>query len=85
MRCCLKIRSEYFFSIRFYGGVIILLSLSGLTGCASVEPWEKGMLAKPEMGWTPDPIEAAMESHIFFSKEGSSGGNVSGGGGCGCN
>ncbi len=31
------------------------------------------------------PIEAAMESHIFFSKEGSSGGNVSGGGGCGCN
>ena len=73
-------------SIRLYGLLIALLSL-GLTACASVEPWEKGILAKPEMGWTLDPVEAAMDSHIFFSKEGSSGGSAAGGsgGGCGCN
>lgn len=78
---------ERFFTMRFYGLLIALLSLSNLTACVSIEPWEKGILAKPEMAWTLDPVEAAMESHIFFSKEGSSGGNVSGGsgGGCGCN
>jgi hypothetical protein len=32
-----------------------------------------------------DPIEAAADEHIYFSKEASSGGQGFGGGGCGCN
>ncbi len=50
-----------------------------------VQPWERDLLSKPEMQWTPDPIEAARRNHIFFSKESSLGGGASGGGGCGCN
>jgi hypothetical protein len=57
------------------------------SGCSSmgVEPWERDILAKDEMQLTTDPIEAAIDDHIYFSKEASSGGRGFGGGGCGCN
>jgi hypothetical protein len=32
-----------------------------------------------------DPLEMAIDEHIYFSKEASSGGRGFGGGGCGCN
>jgi hypothetical protein len=56
-------------------------------GCANlgVQPWERDLLAKPEMQLIADPIEAALDDHIYFSKEASSGGRGFGGGGCGCN
>jgi hypothetical protein len=59
----------------------------GLAGCSSmgVEPWERDILAKEEMQLTTDPIEAATDDQIYFSKEASSGGRGFGGGGCGCN
>lgn len=56
-----------------------------LAGCAQVQPWEKGNLAKPEMSFESDPLQARYEQHIFFSKENASGGYGVGGGGCGCN
>lgn len=61
--------------------------LQALTGCASepVQPWEKGMLAKPEMSFDSDRLETRYVDHIFFSKEAASGGAGVGGGGCGCN
>ena len=57
------------------------------SGCASmgVEPWDREILAKDEMQLTSDPLEAAIDDHIYFSKEASSGGRGFGGGGCGCN
>jgi hypothetical protein len=58
------------------------------TGCESignVKPWEKGNLAKPEMAFDPDVLEARFADHTYFSKEGASGGAGVGGGGCGCN
>jgi hypothetical protein len=56
-------------------------------GCSSmgVEPWDRDVLAKAEMQLTTDPLEAATDDHIYFSKEASSGGRGFGGGGCGCN
>jgi len=56
-------------------------------GCTSmgVEPWDRDVLAKDEMQLTSDPLEAALDDHIYFSKEASSGGRGFGGGGCGCN
>ena len=56
-------------------------------GCSSmgVEPWDRDILAKAEMQLTTDPLEAATDDHIYFSKEASSGGRGFGGGGCGCN
>ena len=57
------------------------------TGCSSlgVEPWERDLLAKKEMSLSAEPIDAALDDHIYFSKEASSGGKGFGGGGCGCN
>jgi len=55
------------------------------TGCATVQPWEKGNLAKPEMQLEGDPLRSRFEQHIYFSKEGATGGYAVGGGGCGCN
>ena len=57
------------------------------TGCSSmgVQPWEREILAMDEMQLTSDPLEAATDDHIYFSKEASSGGRGFGGGGCGCN
>ncbi|HJR69376.1 MAG TPA: DUF4266 domain-containing protein [Gammaproteobacteria bacterium] len=54
-------------------------------GCAAVEPWDRDVLARPDMQIVSDPIEAATDEHIYFSKEASSGGQGFGGGGCGCN
>jgi hypothetical protein len=58
-----------------------------VSGCSGmgVEPWERDILAKDEMQLTTDPVEAAIDDHIYFSKEASSGGRGFGGGGCGCN
>jgi len=61
------------------------LSVILLSGCITVKPWERGTLAKPEMQLIANPAGAAMDEHIYFSKEASVGGVGVGGGGCGCN
>lgn len=67
----------------------IWLAMMGLalSGCASmgVQPWERDVLARPEMSLDANPLDAAIDDHIYFSKEASSGGRGFGGGGCGCN
>ncbi len=65
---------------------LVMLSII-LTGCSSlgVEPWERDLLAKDEMALSSAPLDAALDDHIYFSKEASSGGRSFGGGGCGCN
>jgi len=68
---------------------VILLSFSlaalMLSGCAHVEPWEKGNLAKPHMAFDPDPAESQFTRRVFQSKEAARGGYGIEGGGCGCN
>lgn len=66
---------------------LVFAALLLCSGCASmgVEPWDRDVLAKDEMQLTSDPLEAALDDHIYFSKEASSGGRGFGGGGCGCN
>jgi hypothetical protein len=56
-----------------------------LAGCAGVPAWDRDVLARPDMQIVVDPVEAAVDEHIYFSKEASSGGQGFGGGGCGCN
>lgn len=72
----------------------LMLILSGLCiamvllgGCASVgvDVWERDILAKQEMKLDDHAVDRALDDHIYFSKEGSSGGRGFGGGGCGCN
>jgi hypothetical protein len=50
-----------------------------------VKPYERGVLAKPVMAETLDPLQKAMTEHAYFSREASFGGGGVGGGGCGCN
>ena len=66
---------------------IVLLLISQFAGCASlgVEPWERDLLAKEEMGLDSEGIDNGLDDHIYFSKEATSGGRSFAGGGCGCN
>lgn len=66
---------------------VLIFSLLLTTGCSSlgVQPWERQNLAKPEMALDSNPLVSALDDHIYFSKEASSGGRSFGGGGCGCN
>ncbi len=58
-----------------------------LGGCAAiaVKPWDRDLLAEPKMKFNPSPMTTAVDEHIYFSKEGSTGGMDLEGGGCGCN
>jgi hypothetical protein len=56
-------------------------------GCSApgVKPWQRDLMAKPEMQLDPYPVDSTIDDHLYFSKEASSGGRGFGGGGCGCN
>lgn len=71
-------------------GALLLLAIplvGSSVGCAhlGVEPWDRDILAEPEMALDAQPIDMGLDDHIYFSKEASSGGRGFGGGGCGCN
>jgi hypothetical protein len=57
------------------------------SGCSSlgVKPWQRDVMAREEMRLDADPLDAAIDDHMYFSKEASSGGRSFAGGGCGCN
>lgn len=55
-----------------------------LAGCSTVEPWERGTLAKPQMASDPHPLQSSLSTHVYNSREAASGGTTAGGGGCGC-
>jgi hypothetical protein len=57
------------------------------SGCAAmaVKPWDRDLLSQKKMRFIPAPMLNAVDDHVYFSKEGSTGGMDVGGGGCGCN
>lgn len=65
--------------------VCSLTAFCALGACTTLEPWQRDVLARPEMSLDAAPLDAALDDHIYFSKEASSGGRGFGGGGCGCN
>jgi hypothetical protein len=67
--------------------LILAACVVALAGCSAtgVKPWQKGNLARPDMAFDHDPLDARFMDHTYFSKEGASGGAGVGGGGCGCN
>ena len=73
---------------KIVSGLIVGLVLTSLlSGCSSlgVKPWQRDLLAKKFMQLNSAPLDSAIDDHIYFSKEASSGGRGFGGGGCGCN
>jgi hypothetical protein len=64
---------------------MLIGALAVLAACTPVKPWQREILARPDMQVSADPVGEGFEDHIYFSKEASSGGRAVGGGGCGCN
>lgn len=64
--------------------ITVLLFLL-LSGCETVSPWERGILAKPEMQLESDSLHSKLANQVYSSKEASSGGMKPAGAGCGCN
>lgn len=72
-------------SVSRLGLLAAVLALGvAVTGCATVQPWQRGRLASPCMQFSPDGDLAAFASHWQESREGASGGLGLQGGGCGC-
>jgi len=73
-------------STKLFSAFCIVTALQ-LGGCANlgVQPWERDLLAKDEMALNADAVDIGLDEHIYFSKEGTSGGRSFAGGGCGCN
>lgn len=65
--------------------LVLLASVTALTGCQNVKPWQRGTLSDMTMRADRDPLGVAMSEHMYFSREAASGGRGVGGGGCGCN
>jgi hypothetical protein len=68
--------------------VLMICSAGALaTGCASlgVKPWQREVLSRADMRPDGGGLDDAVDDHLYFSKEASSGGRSFAGGGCGCN
>ena len=63
--------------------MVAVLAACAVSGCVAVKPWERDLHARE--GMQPNALDIAIDEHIYFSKEASSGGRGFGGGGCGCN
>jgi len=72
----------------------LMVLVTGLSACSTthdmlgideVRPWQRGALARDDMQLINDAMEQTIDDHIYFSREGSTGGVVVQGGGCGCN
>ena len=78
------------------GALLGALAVSGalLGGCTTlgdaftideVRPWQRDVLAREDMQLVTDAMDDAVDDHMYFSREASSGGGSVRGGGCGCN
>lgn len=63
----------------------LLFLLAFVSGCVTVKPQERAILADPVMQFEGDPRAGAQVRHAIDNREGSFGGSGVSGGGCGCN
>jgi len=63
----------------------VVMALLASVGCATVQPWERGTLAKPVMAIEDPAHETAQKLRTYSAKEGGAAATGVGGGGCGCN
>jgi hypothetical protein len=64
--------------------MLLLIMAVTLPACTTVQPWERGNLAKPQMALDPHPLQSSLRAHNYGSREAAAGGNAAQGGGCGC-
>jgi Domain of unknown function (DUF4266) len=61
-----------------------MLAALGAGGCATVQPWQRGRLADPEMVFDADAAQRDYTAHWQEAREASAGGLGVQSGGCGC-
>jgi hypothetical protein len=70
--------------IRLVIGIVALLLVPQLFGCATVPPSERELLSDPIMIFDENPIDTKLREQHLEYHEGSVGGTGAQGGGCGC-
>jgi|CZKU01.1.fsa_nt_gi hypothetical protein len=65
--------------------VFVGLALSAVSGCATLAPQQRAILADPTMQFDAEAKHEAALHHAIDNREGSMGGTGVSGGGCGCN
>lgn len=69
---------------RSIAGILLAVAVVVLASCTTVEPWQRGRLAKPEMAPDPNALQTELRDHVHESREGATSGPSGKGGGCGC-
>lgn len=64
--------------------LFIISALIIVSGCQTVQPWERERLSNPNMIFDDDPVLKGIENHFLYIREGSEGGDGAQSGGCGC-
>jgi hypothetical protein len=67
--------------------LLLIAVVAAASGCSSlgVKPWQRDILSRSDMQPGGSALDDAINDHMYFSKEASSGGRSFAGGGCGCN
>ena len=65
--------------------LVALWVACALGACSTTRPWERELLARPEMSLDDEPDRQALRQHMLGTREGAVGSLGGGGGGCGCN
>ncbi|WP_284617842.1 DUF4266 domain-containing protein [Aquabacterium humicola] len=60
------------------------LLCAALGGCATVEPWDRGVLMKPQMASDPQPMRSAWRAHVENSRQAAPAARAAEGAACGC-
>lgn len=63
----------------------LLTVLALVSGCANVQPWQRGTLADFSMRPDRNAANNVLNEHVWFSREAATGGRGLSAGGCGCN
>jgi hypothetical protein len=62
----------------------VTAALAAVSGCAAVQPWQRGRLADPAMQFDPNADQIAYTAHWQEAREAAAGGYGVQSGGCGC-
>ena len=65
--------------------IAVALAAFAASGCVTVRPEQRAILADPIMEFDNDSIDQAQLNHALENREGAFGGGSVKGGGCGCN
>jgi hypothetical protein len=66
------------------GVALVLAAAVALSGCATVQPWERETLSDPIMVFDENAIDKGVREHHRDYREGSAGATGAQSGGCGC-